>query len=154
MTSSLKVLAIALIATAAAATPVSALQAGAVRGVAREAVEERAEQPEFVAGQICWAFYEPHLAWYAAHVVGVEADSLRVRHFDGFEEWVAPHYVTQDDLAAGDSLSAWFRADAEWYSVEIVERRGLEVVVRYSDGVEETTWMRWLRMLTGEAPTG
>lgn len=152
MTSRMVLLTLSLILAAGAIAPLSA-QAGAVREVAEAAADERAA-PEWAAGQICWAFYDPDSAWYAAHVVTAEADSIRVRHFDGFEEWVVPHYVMRDQLAAGDSLGAWYAPDSQWYSAEVVQRRGLEIVVRYSDGEEESTWMRWLRIRTAAPPAG
>lgn len=102
----------------------------------------------FVVDQICWAYYEPHQAWYAAHVVTVADDSIRVRHFDGFEETVTPNRVMRDQVAAGDSLGAFFRTDTAWYAAVVVERRGLEVVVEYGDGEQENTWLRWLRIRT------
>jgi len=100
----------------------------------------------FVAEQICWAYYEPHQAWYAAHVVAVSEDSLRVRHFDGYEETVARNWVMRDRMAVGDSLGAYFRADTTWYGAVVIARRGLEVVVEYGDGEQESTWLRWLRL--------
>ena len=107
----------------------------------------------FVADQICWAYSDPHQAWYAAHVVSVADDSIRVRHFDGFEETVTPDRVMRDGVAVGDTLGAFFRADTAWYAAVVIERRGMEVVVEYGDGEQESTWLRWLR-IRSEPPGG
>lgn len=135
-------LAFALLAVAAPATSQqTALAAGA------------AAAESFVVDQICWAYYDPHEAWYAAQVVEVREDSIRVRHFDGFEETVTPNRVMRDRVSVGDTLGAFFRDDAEWYSAVIIERRGMEVTVEYSEGTRDETWLRWLR-IRAEPPTG
>ncbi len=114
-----------------------------------------AQAPSWTDGQICWAWYEPHSAWYAAHIVASGADGIRVQHFDGFEETVAPARVRRDQLAAGDSVSAYFqqRDGEKWYTAVVIERRGMDVVVEYSDGEQEITWLRWIRAPSA-APEG
>lgn len=103
---------------------------------------------EWVAGQLCWAFYEPHMAWYAAHVVEVVGDSIRVEHFDGYDDTVGTARVRRDFVAVGDTVGAFFSPDTQWYSAVVKERRGMDVVVEYSDGEEETTWLKWIRVKT------
>jgi hypothetical protein len=110
----------------------------------------------WVEGQLCWAFYEPHMAWYASHVVSVTADSVRIRHFDGFEDTVVPIRVRPDRVAVGDSLSGWYidaEGEGNWYTAVVVERRGMEITIEYSDGEQSRTWLRWIR-IKDEAPSG
>lgn len=112
-----------------------------------------AAQPTWTEGQYCWAYYEPYSSWYAAHVVSVSADSIEVEHFDGYREWVAPAFVRQDFIEVGDTVGAFFVPDGTWYQAVVKERRGMEIVVVYSDGEEETTWLKLVRVIDS-APDG
>lgn len=140
----------ALLALALAAIPAAPAQSQLPRDVATS----NAADPAWQVGQLCWAWYEPHSAWYAAHVTAVTPDSIRVEHFDGYDDTVVPARVREDFVAVGDTVGAYFAPDSKWYSAVVMERRGMEIVVEYSDGEQETTWLKLIRIITAAPDAG
>ncbi len=141
----------ALLTLALAAVPAAPAHSQLPRGVA---ASETAGGTAWQAGQFCWAWYEPHSAWYAAHVTAVTPDSIRVEHFDGYDDTVVPAWVRDDFVAVGDTVGAYYVPDSQWYSAVVLERRGMEIVVEYSDGEQETTWLKQIRIFEAAPDAG
>lgn len=99
----------------------------------------------FKAGARVLAQYKGGDTWYPGKVVSHKGSQVEIAYLDGSSETLPSGHVRSFDWKVDTKVTCQFKRGENWYPGKISSIKGDKIHVKYEDGDEEDTTVRYCR---------